>query len=143
MNNILEKDFVQEIANSIDQLGYQVKLEPSEVPNRKMWKFDPASILRGPKFTPDLLVGNNSEFAVIEAMSRPFLMGGIIDARSVAEYFGVPAIICVPDEVLPDIPGSVLRFADEENVSIAALSDLASTLALLLSPGTINLTGIE
>ena len=108
-----------------------------------MWKFDPASILRGPKFTPDLLVGNNSDFAVIEAMSRPFLMGGIIDARSVAEYYGAPAIICVPDEVLPDIPESVLRFAGEENVSIAALSGLPDILAMLLSTGAINLTGIE
>ena len=129
MTQLIANEFVQQIAEIVSQKGYKVTVEPSRIPNRTMWRYDPPSLVRGLKFTPDLLVENGGVFALVEAKTRPFLFGGVADARKMAEYFGAPAIICVPDKVLPEIPNSVLRFAEEEKVQVAPLSSLTSTIS--------------
>ncbi len=134
MSQITEKDFIQQIADRLGTLGYNVTEEPKQVPNRKMWQYDPPSVFRGPKHKADLLVQNGDKFAVVEAMTRPFLMGGVIRTHDLAEYFGGPAVICIPDDVLQEIPDSVRRFADEANIKISPMSTLAVMLhSLLLS----------
>lgn len=128
MTQAIGHEFVQQIADDVGQKGYKVTVEPSRIPNRTMWRYDPPFLIRGLKFTPDLLVEKGGVFAVVEAKTRPFLFGGVADARKLAEYFGVPAIICVPDKVLPEIPNSVLQFADEVNVQVAPFSALVTAL---------------
>ncbi len=128
MTRAIGKEFVQQIAEDVCAKGYKVTVEPYRIPHRRMWRHDPASFFRGLRFTPDLLIESEDSFAVVEAKTRPFLFRGVFDARMVAEYFGAPAIICVPDEILPEIPKSVLRFAEEEKVQVAPFSSLTTTL---------------
>ena len=128
MNQTIQKELVHQIADDISQAGYEVTVDPSRIPNRKMWQFDPPYLFRGLKHKPDLLIQHGDQFAVINVRTRPFLMGGVADAHDLSQYFGAPAIICLPDEVLPDIPKSVLRFADEINIQVAPFSALVTTL---------------
>ncbi|MDE2938649.1 MAG: hypothetical protein OXR67_06980 [Chloroflexota bacterium] len=128
MTQAIANEFVQQIAEDVSQKGFKVTVGPSRIPNRTMWRYDPPSLIRGLKFTPDLLIENSGKFAIVEARTRPFLFGGVADARKMAEYFGAPAIICVPDEVLREIPGSVLRFAVEERVQVTPFSGLTGAL---------------
>lgn len=133
MIQTLGNEFVRQIADDVSEKGFEVTVEPTRIPNRTMWRYDPPSLIRGLKFTPDLLVEKDGAFAIVEAKARPFLFGGVADARKLAEYFGVPAIICVPDAVLPEIPNSVLQFADAVNVQVAPFSALATTLGSYFS----------
>ena len=132
MNQNEHEEIVQRIADNISQEGYQVTVAPSRIPNRRMWQFDPPYLFRGLKHKPDLLVQRGDQFAVVKVRTRPFLMGGVAHARDLSKYFGAPAIVCVPDEMLQEIPKSVLRFADEAEVGLSPMSSLPAMLSAVL-----------
>ena len=127
-----EADLVQQIAADIVELGFNVTVGPSTVPKQRMWRFDPLSLWRGIKYRPDLIVDDGENFAVVEIKARPFLFAGVVQARNYAGYFGAPVILCVPDEILPDIPLSVMKFAGEENIQVCPVSNLPSALSTQL-----------
>ncbi len=128
-----EIDLIQQIAADIGDLGFNVTVDPSSVPNRRMWRYDPPSLWRGIKYRPDLIVDDGENFAIVEIKARPFLFAGVVQARNYAGYFGAPVILCVPDEIFPDIPSSVMKFAGEENIQVCPVSNLPSALSTQLT----------
>ena len=109
MTRILEISFIPQVEDVIRELGYKLTREPSKVPNRKLWQNDPASLVRGLRYRPDILVERGKKFAIVEVKTRPVLLGGVIQARQYADYFDATVIICVPDNVFPEIPRSVKK----------------------------------
>ena len=128
MARTLESTFEHEVAEAIGRLGYKVAFEPSGIPNRRLWQNDLASLVRGPRYTPDILVEHEGKFAIVEVKSRPVLLGGVMQAHKYANYFGVEVIICVPDDVYPSIPKSVKEFADYKDVGLCPLSEVGNAL---------------
>ncbi len=133
MTRTLEKSFISQVSEAISRLGYKVAREPSGIPNRRLWQNDLASLVRGPRYRPDILVENNGRFAIVEVKTRPVLLGGVMQARQYANYFNVGVILCVPDDIFSSIPKSVKEFADGERVSLCSLSEVESALALAIA----------
>ena len=129
MARMLETDFVDKVAEQIDELGYKVTLQPTGIPGRRLWQNDPASLVRGPKYRPDILVERHGDFAIVEVKARMALLGGVMQARKYADYFGVSAIVCVPDEAYRETPGSVTEFAKEQRVALCSLSKVGDALS--------------
>ena len=132
MTRMLEVSFIPQVTEVIRGLGYKVTREPSRIPNRKLWQEDPASLVRGPRYRPDLLVENLGKFVIVEVKTRPVLLGGVIRAHQYADYFGAAVILCVPDDVFPEIPLSVKDFADEQSIRLCPLSKIGNALTGLL-----------
>ena len=86
MTRMLEISFIPQVIEVIRGLGYKVTREPSRIPNRKLWQEDPASLVRGPRYRPDLLVENLEKFVIVELKTRPVLLGGVIRAHQYADY---------------------------------------------------------
>ena len=138
MAKMLEVDFIDKFAEEIDELGYKVTLQPTGIPGRRLWQNDPASLVRGPKYRPDILVERNGEFAIVEVKARMVLLGGVMQARKYADYFGVGAIVCVPDEAYRETPGSVTEFADDQRVVLCPLSKVGDALSRVIGQPIYN-----
>ena len=138
MARMLETDFVDRVAEEINGLGYKVTLEPTGIPGRRLWQNDPASLVRGPKYRPDILVEHHGEFAIVEIKARMVLLGGVMQARKYADYFGVSAIVCVPDEVYRETPGGVTEFADDQRVVLCPLSKVGRALSTIFGRPAYN-----
>lgn len=132
MTRILETSFIPQVEDVIRKSGYQFIREPSKVPNRRLWQDDPASLVRGLKYRPDFLVERGKKFAIVEVKARPVLLGGVIQARQYADYFGADVILCVPDDVFPEIPGSVKKFAEEQGIHLCPPDKVGNALKDLL-----------
>jgi hypothetical protein len=132
MTRILEISFIPQVEDIIRELGYKFTREPSKVPNRRLWQDDPASLVRGLRFRPDILVERGKKIAIVEVKTRPVLLGGVIQARQYADYFGAAVILCVPDDVFPEIPRSVKEFAEEQGIRLCPLADVGNALKDLL-----------
>ena len=132
MKQLKEIDFMPQVEDAITNLGYKLTAEPTQFPNQRLWLEDPLSLLRGPKYRPDFLVERDGKYAIVEVKSRLFLLEGVIQARKYADYTGLDVVICVPDELLEEIPGSVIDFADYLDVRLSALSEVDGVLKDLL-----------
>ncbi len=132
MTRILEDSFISQVAGAIGALGYKVTCEPSRIPNRKLWHADPASLVRGLRYRPDILVEHDEKFVIVETKMTPPLLGSVIQARRYADYFGSPVIVCNPDSVFPNVPKSVREFADERNVRLCPLAEVGNALTDVL-----------
>ena len=133
MTRILEMNFIPQVADAVAGLGYKVTREPSRIPKRRSWQDDPLSLVRGPRYRPDIAVEHNGEFVIIEVKTRPVLLAGVIQARQYADYFDAAVVICLPDDVFPEIPKSVRKFADEQSVRLSPLVKVGEALADLLN----------
>lgn len=122
MAQMLEVHFIPQVADVIRELGYAVTLEPSRIPKRSLWQDAPASLFRGLRYRPDLLVECDDKFLIVEVKTRPVLLGGVIRARDYSKYFNAPVILCVPDNVFHEIPDSVMSFASDSAIDICGLS---------------------
>ena len=129
-------DFTRQVAEIIEESGYKAILEPSEVPNRRLWQSDLASLIRGPKYHPDILVQGDGTVALIEAKTAPILLGGVMQARRYEDYFDADVIVCFPDTTFPEIPMSVREFAASQSIRLCPLSGIADALVELLGPST-------
>ena len=132
MTRILKISFIPQVEDIIRESGYKLTREPSRVPSRRLWQDDPASLVRGLRFRPDILVEHGKKIAIVEVKTRPVLLGGVIQARQYADYFGAAVILCVPDDVFPEIPKSVKTFAEEQAIRLCPLADVGNTLKDLL-----------
>ena len=132
MTRILEINFIPQVEDVIKGLGYKLTREPSRIPNRRLWQDDPASLVRGLRYRPDILVERGKKFAIVEVKTRPVLLGGIIQARHYADYFDAAVILCVPDDVFSEIPGSVKTFAEEQGIRLCSLDKVGNALKDLL-----------
>ena len=125
--------FASRVADTIRGLGYNLTQEPSRIPNRRFWRDDPASLVRGLRYRPDILVERGGEFAIVEVKTHPVLLGGVIQARQYSDYFGANVIVCVPDDIFPKIPGSARALADDRGIRLCPLAEIGDALRDLLS----------
>ena len=133
MTRILEINFIPRVAEAIRALGYNLTQEPSRIPNRKFWRDDPASLVRGLRYRPDILVQRGGKFVIVEVKTYPMLLGGVIQACQYADYFGATVIICVPDDVFPKVPGSVRAFANDRRIRLCPLAEIGDALKDILN----------
>ena len=109
-------------------MGYKVTLDPSRIPTRKLWHDAPASLGRGLRYRPDILAERDEKSVIVEVKTHPVPLGGVMQSRQYADYFGQTVILCITDEVFPEVPNSVWEFADEQRVRLCPLSEIGSTL---------------
>lgn len=128
MAQMLELQFIPQVADAIRELGYDVTREPSRIPKRSLWQDAPASLFRGLRYRPDLLVECDDKFLIVEVKTRPVLLGGVIQAREYSKYFNAPVILCVPDNVFHEIPDSVMSFASDSEISICGISEVGDSI---------------
>ena len=133
MTKISYTGFAEKVADAAREPGYKVTREPSQVPHRKLWTADGlASLVRGPKYRPDILVENGKVSAIIETKPYPALIGSVTESRRYGDYFGSAVILCVPDESYDKIPQSVRDFAERAEVRLCPLSEVGDALKELL-----------
>ena len=136
MTQILGSDFEYQVADAVREMGYKATTEPSRMPNLKFWPNGLMSWVRGPKYRPDIIVEDGNQLVIIETKARTVLLGSVIRARELGDYFGAPVILCVPDDSFSKIPGSVRDFADRANVRLCPLSQVGDALKELLGKPT-------
>ena len=56
----------------------------------------------------------------------------LADAALLLDYFGAAVVLCLPDDVFTEIPGSVSEFADAQSVRICPLAEVGNALMDLL-----------
>ena len=128
----IARAFEDQVADLIRDLGYTLVVEPSKVPIKNIWQIDPAYLIRGLKYKPDFLVERDEDSVIVETKVYPVLLGGVIQVRQYADYFSAKAVLCVPDNVSPEIPKSVREFAGQQGVRLCSLEELEEVLADLL-----------
>lgn len=133
MTQMLEIDFASRVTEAVQELGYNATEEPSRVPNRRLWQDDPLSLIRGPRYRPDILVELGESFVIVEVTTQPVLLSGVIQARVYADYFDARVILCVPDDEFPKIPRSVREFAHLQSIRLCPLSEVGEVLQELLN----------
>ena len=132
MTWVREKEFLPEVLRILTRAGHRVWVEPGGVPYRRSWRDDPASLVRGSKFRPDLVVEKDDKFVIVEVKSRLILLGDVMRAREYADYFDTPVVICVPDAAFAHIPSSVIAFSSDRNIRVSALREIETTVEDLL-----------
>ena len=132
MTQNLETNFITRVTEAIRTLGYNLTREPSRIPNRGFWRDDPASLVRGLRYRPDILVERGESFVIVEVKTRPVLLGGVMQAGQYADYFGATVIVCMPDDVFCKIPASVLALAADRHTRLCPLAEIGETLRDLL-----------
>lgn len=148
MAPMFESEVVSRVEEVLADWRHRVTLEPTKIPDRKLWQSDPASLIRGLKYKPDILIEHDEKMVIVEAKTHPVLLGGIIQARQYSEYFDMPVILCLPDEVVDQVPESVREFAWEQSVHICSLSDLGKVVVDILgdppaTPGQVVYDSID
>ena len=134
-----EAKFAHRVADAIKQLDYKVTVEPWPQPQHPTWIDRISSWLPKPSrspLVPDMLVAYGKKKALVEAKPYPVLLAPIVQARHYSDYFGAPAIICVPDDAFPKIPESVCEWADLNNVVLAPFGKIGDELGMLLREPT-------
>ncbi len=124
--------FILEVLEDIRKLGYKATANPTTIPNHKFWSDGLASLIRGPKYRPDILVEHAGQFVLVETKTGHVLLGSVVRARNYAIHFGAKVVLCVPDESYPIIPESVKEFAEGNIVQLCSKSELGDTLKRIL-----------
>ena len=128
MTGNFKTNFITRVTEAIRALGYNLTREPSRIPNRGFWRDDPASLVRGLRYRPDILVEQGERFVIVEAKTRPVLLGGVMQASKLADYFGAMVIVCMPDDVFGKLPGSVREFAADRHIRLCPLAEIGKAL---------------
>ena len=132
MLRMTEVEMVAKISETASQLGYKAFLEPSSSVHGSFWRTSLNSLTRRHALRPDVLVEHKGRSVVVEAKRQQVLLGSVMQVVEYADAFNAAGILCVPDEVLPDIPGSVVAYADLSDVLICPLSGVGPALTTLL-----------
>ena len=128
-------EFERRVAEAIEQLDYKVTTEPLQRPEHNTWQDRISSWLMKPSHAlprPDMLVVHGEKVALVEAKAYPILLGPVIQAKHYADYFGAPAIICVPDDAFQQIPDSVREWAEANGIVLSAIGEIGDNLKMLL-----------
>ena len=133
-------EFERRVVEAIKQLDYKVITEPQQRPEHSTWQDRFSSWLIEPSHPsprPDMLVVHGEKVALVEVKAYPILLGSVIQARHYADYFEVPAIICVPDDAYQKIPDSVRKWAEANDIVLSPIGEISDKLKRLLQePGT-------
>ena len=82
--------------------------------------------------SPDMLVALGEKVALVEAKNYPVLLVPVIQARHYADYFDMPAIVCVPDDAFLKIPDSVQEWADANDIVLSSIGEIGDNLKMVL-----------
>ena len=132
MTQILEREIVLQVANIALEQGFEVTLDPGNIPTRNSWKTSLASLVTGRRYHPDILIESGPNFALVEVNSRPILLGGVTQVREYEDHFSASVVLCVPDDSFWKTPGSVKEYAVAQGVRICPLSKIAEELNEIL-----------
>ena len=128
-------EFEHRVVEAIKQLDYKVITEPQQKPEHSTWQDRISSWLMKPSNSlpsPDMMVARGEKVALVEAKAYPVLLGSVIQTRHYADYFGAPAIICVPDDAFQKIPDSVREWAEANEIILLPIGELGDNLKMLL-----------
>ena len=135
MTQSTEVEFERRVAETIEKLNYKVTTEPLRGPEHSSWQDRISSWLMEPSYPsvrPDMLVAHGAKLALVEAKAYPVLLGPVIQARHFADYFNIPAIVCVPDDALQKIPESVLEWAHNNDIVLSTIGEIGDKLEMVL-----------
>ena len=135
MNQTTGIEFERRVAEAIKQLNYNVSTEPPGKPQHSTFQDRISSWLMKPAHSlprPDMTVAHGEKVALVEAKAYPILLGAVIQARHYADYFGAPAIICVPDDAFQQIPDSVREWAEANDIVLSPFGEIGDNLKMLL-----------
>ena len=127
-------EFERCVFDTLKGLNYRVVTEPP-VPGCGGWQGRISSWLsERPRWPdgPDMAVAEGDRIILVEAKAYPILLGPVIQAGHYAEYYDAPMIICVPDEVFPQIPESVREWAEDSGIAISPIGEIGDRLKALL-----------
>ena len=79
-----------------------------------------------------MMVREGDKTVMVEVKAYPILMGPLIQARHYADYYDAPILICVPDEVFPEILSSVRESAEANDIGLMPLGEIDEGLRVLL-----------
>ena len=78
-----------------------------------------------------MFVALGEKVVLVEAKSYPVLLGSVIQTKHYADYFGAPAILCVPDDAFQKIPASVREWADANDIVLSPIGEIGNKLKML------------
>ena len=135
MNQTSGIEFERRVAEAIKRLNYNVTTEPMRRPKQSTWQDRISSWLMKPSHSlpsPDMFVVVGEKIALVEAKAYPVLLGSVIQTKHYADYFGAPAIICVPDDAFQKIPDSVREWAEANDIVLSPIGEIGNKLKMLL-----------
>ena len=133
MTKTLEVEFTPLVVEGLRKLGYKATQEPTRIPNRSVWQDNLSTLVGGPRYRPDILVESGDKFALVEVKTKPVLTGSVIQAQRYADHFGAKVVLCVPDDVFPQTPGSVRDFAQDNGIRLCPQSEVGEVLSEILN----------
>lgn len=135
MNQTSGIEFERRVAEAIKRLNYNVTTEPMRRPKQSTWQDRISSWLKKPSHSlpgPDMFVALGEKVALVEVKAHPVLLGSVIQTKHYADYFGAPAIICVPDDAFQKIPDSVREWAEANDIVLSPIGEIGNKLKMLL-----------
>ena len=127
-------EFEHRVAETIKRLNYRVTTDPLQSSEHSTWQDRISSWLTKPPpdlHGPDMLVANGEKVVLVEAKAFPVLLGSVIQVRHYADYFGAPAVICVPDDAYQKIPRSVQEWAEASGITLSPIGEIGDRLKML------------
>ena len=128
-------EFERRVAETIKKLDFKVTTAPLQEQEDNSWKGRISSWLMEPSYSlpqPDMMVKFGEKSALVEAKAYPVLLGPVIQAKHFADYFEVPAIICVPDDAYQKIPNSVQEWAEVNGIVLSSIGEIGEKLKMVL-----------
>lgn len=128
-------EFERRVAETIEQLDFEITTEPLQGTGESSWQGRISSWLKEPPYSaprPDMLVALGEKAALVEAKAYPVLLGPVIQAKHYADYFDIPAIICVPDDAYQEIPVSVQEWAESNGIVLSSIGEIGDKLKMVL-----------
>lgn len=129
-------EFGRRVAEAIGQLGFEVTLEPSRETEGSSWQKRIVSWLtEQPSYSiprPDMRVASGEKAVLVEAKPYPILLGPIIQTKHFADYYDMPAIICVPDDAYQKISASVHEWAELNDIVLSPIGEIGDKLKMML-----------
>ena len=139
MEQLNETVFEEQVAKAFADLNYEVFIEPGIHKDRDSWKskftswfWEPPDL---PEIGPDLLVKAGGKTLVVQAKAFPVWLGPVVQARHYADFFEAPAIICMPMEAFSQVPESIRKLADANDIILSSLEGLQESIATLTDKG--------
>ena len=129
-------EFERHVTEVIGQLDVEITLEPLRELEDSSWSGRIASWFTEPSSysmpRPDMLVSYGGKGVLVEAKSYPVLLGPVIQMKHFADYYDMPAIICVPDDAYQEIPTSVQEWAELNEIVLSPIGEIGDNLKMML-----------
>lgn len=129
-------EFGRRVAETIGQLGFEVTLAPLQEKENSPWQGRITSWLtEQPSYSiprPDMQVASGEKAVLVEAKPYPILLGPIIQTKHFADYYEMPAIICVPDDAYQKISVSVHEWAELNDIVLSPIGEIGDKLKMML-----------